>query len=402
MCIFKNTHTFNSNDLTVLVAYSEIALKGNYIRRRLESTLVEQIRFQLKRNGYEDFNVTRKFGRIFIDGISNEAAVIVSRLFGVANAMPAIRTDTSKKSVIETLIKISKQSLKEGDSFAVRPKVVGDHPFGSRELSIDGGSAVLDAFPQNDIKVNLTNPDITFYIEVRDTNAYLYTDIVPGVLGLPYSTQGKAVGLFSGGIDSPVAIWLMMKRGVAVLPLFMDQRPYVGTSYIERAKESFKIIKQYVPVPVYGLYSAPMGSIMKRLMESEDLRYTCILCKRSMYRIAEFFAKKKRALSIITGESLGQVASQTLSNIYTIDRSATIPVLRPNIGMDKIEIEKIARSIGTYDITAKKVEGCQCVPHKPATRSKLEVIETIEKDLDLLALCRETADKIEKIDEQTN
>jgi thiamine biosynthesis protein ThiI len=383
--------------LTILVAYSEIALKGNYIRRRLESTLVEQIRFQLKRNGYEDFKVTRKFGRIFIDGISDEAAVIVSRLFGVANVMPAICTDISKKSVIETLVKISKQSLKEGDSFAVRPKVLGDHPFGSRELSVDGGAAVLDAFSQRDIKVNLTNPDVTFYIEVRDTNAFLYTDIVPGVLGLPYGTQGKAVGLFSGGIDSPVAIWLMMKRGVSVLPLFMDQRPYVGTSYLDRAKESFNIIKEYVPVHVYGLYSAPMGSIMKRLLESENLRFTCLLCKRSMYRIAELFTQKKKALSIITGESLGQVASQTLSNIYTLDRSVAIPVLRPNIDMDKVEIEKIARRIGTYDVTAKKVEGCQCVPNKPATRSKLEVIETLEKDLDLLKLCREAADKIEKI-----
>jgi thiamine biosynthesis protein ThiI len=348
----------------------------------------------LKRNGYEDFKVTKKFGRIYIDGVTNEAAVIVSRVFGVANVMPAIRTDISKKSVLETLVEISKQSLKEGDSFAVRPKVVGDHPFGSRELSRDGGAAVLDAF-SNNIKVNLTSPDVTFYIEVRDTNSYLYTDIVPGVLGLPYGTQGKAVGLFSGGIDSPVAIWLAMKRGVAVLLLFMDQRPYVGTSYIERAKKSCKKIKEYVPISVYRLYLAPMGPIMKRLMESENLRFTCLLCKRSMYRIAEFFAEKKKALSIITGESLGQVASQTLSNIYTLDRSITIPVLRPNIGMDKIEIENIARSIGTYVITAKKVEGCQCVPPNPATRSKLKVVETLEEDLDLLGLCKETADKIE-------
>ncbi|MHA2394959.1 MAG: tRNA sulfurtransferase, partial [Promethearchaeota archaeon] len=312
-------------------------------------------------------------------------------------AMASVQTDTNKSSVIETLVELSRQSLKSGDTFAVRPKVIGDHPFGSRELAVDGGSAVLNSLSDQDITVNLSSPDVTFYIEVRDTNSYLYTNIVPGVLGLPYGTQGKAVGLLSGGIDSPVAVWQMMKRGISVLPLFMDQTPYVGKSYIDRAQKSFDKIKEYVPISDFHLHSVPMGSIMQRLMESENLRLTCILCKRSMYRIAEYFANKKKAKTLITGESLGQVASQTLSNLYTLDRAVIIPVLRPNIGLDKVEIEDIARKIGTYEITAKKVEGCKCVPPNPVTKSKLGVVEKLEEELNLFELCKKAAENIEII-----
>jgi thiamine biosynthesis protein ThiI len=392
-----NSFTFNINILTILVAYSEIALKGKYVRRKLESALVYQIRYQLERNGYTNSSVERRFGRIIIDGVPSEAAVVISKVFGVANTMASIQTDTSKSSVIETLVKLSRQSLNGGNTFAVRPKVIGDHPYGSRELAVDGGSAILEALSDKDISVNLTSPDITFFIEVRDTNSYLYTNILPGVLGLPYGTQGKAVGLLSGGIDSPVAIWQMMKRGISVLPLFMDQTPYVGKNYIVRAKKSFKKIMEYVPESGFQLFSVPMGPIMQRLLESENLRLTCILCKRSMYRIAEHFSVRKKAKTIITGESLGQVASQTLSNLYTLTRAVTIPVLRPNIGLDKVEIENIARRIGTYDITAKKVEGCKCVPSNPVTKSRLDVVKTLEEELNLLELCNEAANNIEVI-----
>jgi thiamine biosynthesis protein ThiI len=237
------------------------------------------------------------------------------------------------------------------------------------------------------------------YAEVRDKDAFVYSSVVRGVLGLPYGTQGKAVSLYSGGIDSPVAAWLLMKRGVAVLPLFMDQRPFVGDTYVERAIESFNQIASYVPRKSYKMYSAPMGDVMQRITETREPRFTCIMCKRSMYRIAQRFAEKHRALAIITGESLGQVASQTLSNMFVLSSSIYLPILRPLVGLDKVEIEDIARVIGSYKISAVTTDGCKAVPEGPATRSKVSVLEELEAELGLVELCDEAADNITVIAE---
>ena len=188
-----------------------------------------------------------------------------------------------------------------------------------------------------------------------------------------------------------------MKRGVAVLPLFMDQRPFVSEGYVDRAIESFTQIASYVPRNSFKLYTAPMGKIMQRITESSEPRYICIMCKRSMYKIAEKFANKHRAKAIITGESLGQVASQTLSNMFVLSMAIELPILRPLVGLDKVEIEEIARDLGSYNITAKSTDGCTAVPKGPATRSKVDVIKELEAELELDSLCIEAADQISAI-----
>ncbi len=385
--------------MTILVSYSEIALKSRYVRNNLERSLAQDIVNILKKNGYEEAESHRRYGRIFIEGVPNEAAELVSNVFGVANVMPSTKVETGYETVLDQLVEEAKANMKEGDGFAVRPKVVGQHEFNSRDLSYEGGSRVMEALKDRNIHVDLTNPDITLYAEVRDKEAFVYTRIIRGVLGLPYGTQGKAVSLFSGGIDSPVSTWMMMKRGVGVLPLFMDQRPFVGDSYVERAIESFKQVAKYVPRTNYKLYAAPMGDVMQRITETRELRFTCILCKRSMYRIAEEFSKGNKAQAIITGESMGQVASQTLSNLYVLSSSINTPVLRPIIGLDKVEIEDIARRMGTYKITAKSTDGCTAVPQGPATKSRVSVIEELEEELDLVSLCNEAAHRVEVIAE---
>ena len=380
--------------MTILASYSEIALKGRYVRNRLERMLAGQIKHQLQRQGYQDPQVTRVFGRIFIDNVPPEAAPTVANVFGVVAAMPATRTEPDLEILINSIVEEATHVMGKGMTFAVRAKVVGDHPYSSQDVAVQGGSAVLEALNEREIKVDLTKPDVTLYIEVRDNNAFVYSRIVPGVLGLPYGSQGKMVSLFSGGIDSPVSTWLMMKRGAHVLPLFMDQRPFVGDSYVERVKVAFNFLSRYVPLDEYHLFSAPMGEIMERIAETSEPRFTCILCKRAMYRIAQYFAEKKEAKAIVTGESLGQVASQTLDNMYVLNNAATMPVLRPVVGLDKTEIEKISQRIGIYDVTAKKVEGCKSVPPNPATRSRIEVIVELENEIELIDLCKETADKI--------
>ena len=381
--------------MTILASYSEIALKGRYVRNRLERMLAGHIKHQLQRQGYQDPQVTRSFGRIFIDNVPPEAAPTVANVFGVVASMPATRTEPELDTLLKTIVEEALQVMEKEMTFAVRAKVVGDHPYSSQDVAVQAGSAVLEALSEREIKVNLTTPDVTLYIEVRDNNAFVYSRIIPGVLGLPYGSQGKMVSLFSGGIDSPVSTWLMMKRGAHVINLFMDQRPYVGESYVERAKVAFHFLSRYVPLDEYHLFSAPMGEIMKRIGETSEPRFTCIMCKRAMYRIAQYFAEKKEAKALVTGESLGQVASQTLDNMYVLNNASTIPVLRPVVGLDKTEIEKISQRIGIYDLTAKKVDGCTSVPPNPATRSRIQVIVELENELGLVDLCQETAEKID-------
>ena len=385
--------------MTILVSYSEIALKSRYVRSQLEKSLAQDIVNILRKNGYENPSTRRRYGRIYVDGVPNDAVDLVSKVFGVANAMPSTETEYDYESVVNGVVDEAKRSLVDGASFAVRPKVVGEHKFNSRDIAYEAGSRVLEALNDRGIHVDLDNPDVTLHAEVRDQDAFVYSSITRGVLGLPYGTQGKAISLFSGGIDSPVAAWLLMKRGVAVLPLFMDQRPMVGDSYVERCVESFKQIASYVPRKSYSLYSAPIGDVMQRITETREPRFICVMCKRSMYRIAELFAEKHRAKAIITGESLGQVASQTLSNMFVLSSAITLPILRPLVGLDKVEIEDIARRIGSYEITAVTTDGCKAVPTGPATRSKVEVIEELEAELGLVELCGEAADNISVIAE---
>ncbi|OGD55623.1 tRNA 4-thiouridine(8) synthase ThiI [Candidatus Bathyarchaeota archaeon RBG_13_52_12] len=380
--------------MPILAAYNEIALKSRYVRATLERKLATQIDYTLKKGGYNEAKSRRQFGRIIVDGVPPEAAGIVAKVFGVVHAIPSMEASSGLDEVVSLAVDVADHSLKEGNSFAVRPKVVGEHPYGSRDVAVKAGAAILEAYKNRGVRVNLTSPDVTIGIEVRDKNSYIYSAVVNGVGGLPYGSQGRAVSLFSGGIDSPVATWLTMKRGVEVYPLFMDQTPYVGESYLRRAEEASRSMIKYVPVEGFSLYSAPMGFIMERILESPEPRFTCILCKRSMYRIAEEFSRYKKAKAIVTGESLGQVASQTLDNLYVLDSAVTMPVLRPLIGLDKVEIENRARVIGTYSLTAHRVEGCKAVPSKPATTSRIEKIEALETQLGLADLCCESAKKI--------
>lgn len=380
--------------MPILVAYNEIALKSRYVRSSLEKKLVTQIGYKLKSSGYSNFEIARSFGRIIVTGVPNEAAEIIAKIFGVVYCIPSEVTDTKIDSIVSKAVEVAGIVIKEGSSFAVRPKVIGEQSYHSRDLAIKTGAAILEAYNVKRIRVNLTEPDVTVGIEVRDSSAYIYTKTVQGVSGLPYGSQGTAVALFSGGIDSPVAAWLMMKRGVAVYSLFMDQTPYVGDSYISRAKEAFNQLRSFAPTDNFTLSIAPMGEIMTRITESREPRFTCILCKRAMYVVAEAFSVKVKAKGVITGESLGQVASQTLDNLYVLDSAVNLPIFRPLIGLDKVEIEDYARIIGTYSLTAKKVEGCKVTPSSPATTSKLDKIVELEQELDLKKLCFEAAEKV--------
>ena len=194
--------------------------------------------------------------------------------------------------------------------------------------------------------------------------------------------EGRLVALFSGGIDSPVAAWMMMKRGCNITPVYIDLESFAGEMALARAQAVIKTLKAYQPDLELMIVKDGFLAEAKDVLRSADLEnYTCIICKRRMYSIAESMAKEVGAKGIVTGESLGQVASQTLDNIFVLDSAVSIPVYRPLIGFDKIEIEKIAREIGTFESSILPSEGCKAVPCKPATKAKIEMVQMIEAKL---------------------
>jgi thiamine biosynthesis protein ThiI len=365
---------------TIIVRYGELALKSERVRRSFERCLIDNIKLALR--GL-DYKLARERGRIFINTNKVDAAVKrLTRVPGIVSVSPAVKVDATMDAIRSAAVKEAKKTLKSGKTFAIRTRRVGKHTFSSQDVNIDVGSAVLNAIPGT--RVDLSAPDQEISIEIRDRNAYVFTTTMAGVGGLPAGSQGNAVALLSGGIDSPVAAYLMMKRGCRVFPIFFDNRPYADERGYRRAVAVAKKLADFSPG--IELRALPFGRILRAFVERAPRRLTCVLCKRTMLKIAGAIAKGVKAEAVITGESLGQVASQTLPNLRVIDEACELPVMRPLIGMDKVEIERIARRIGTFEISTRAVKGCSAVPQYPETKAELEEVLKAEENLNIPAL----------------
>jgi len=364
---------------TVMVRYGELALKSERVRRRFEQRLVNNIELALRGISHD---IMKERGRIFVDTNSTTAAARLVKVPGIVSVSHATRTKATIAAIRRAAVAVARRNVNAGESFAIRANRVGEHPFSSQEINEVIGSAVLKAVPKS--KVNLSNPDHTVFIEARGGDAYVFTEKMLGVGGLPVATQGNVVTLLSGGIDSPVATYLMMKRGCVIFPIFFDNQPYTDNRARVRVISVFKKLMEYYPK--LEMRVVPFGQILRSFVEQAPRELTCVLCKRAMLKVAEQIAGKVRAEAIVTGESLGQVASQTLTNLRIIDQASNLPVLRPLIGMDKVEIERMARAIGTFEISTKPAAGCSAVPRYPETYAKLEKVLEAESRLDIQAL----------------
>ncbi|MFQ6075602.1 MAG: tRNA uracil 4-sulfurtransferase ThiI [Candidatus Bathyarchaeia archaeon] len=381
-----------------LVSYSEVALKSATVRRRLERMLMGHIKNTLQRESLSQALVERTHGRLIVRGVDPEkAATLISKVFGVASTMPAIEISTDLETIVKTSVEVAASAIEPNKTFAIRARRAGDHPYTSRDIEAEAGEAVLQSLADRGVRVNLEAPDTTIHVEARPKAAYVYSRVLRGPSGLPYGSQGRLVALFSGGIDSPVACWMMMKRGAHVVPLFLDQRPFVGDDYVERVLRVAGKIRGYVPLKAYHMYMAPTGEIMSRIVERVPKRLICVVCKRMMYRIACRVAETGAAYGIVTGESLGQVASQTLANLRVLDEASSLPVYRPLIGLDKNETAQMAREIGTYDISAVSVHGCAAVPSKPATKARIGAVRRAEERVDVEQLISEALKGLSKV-----
>lgn len=367
----------------VVARYHEIALKGNN-RARFVKDLANNIARMLRGTGA--LGASHGPGRLIVrlpaDSDWAEIRSRLTRVFGIANFLACHRTERSLEAVgKEILPAIEGTSFR---SFAVRTKRADKtFPVQSPEVSRVLGDIVRT---QTGAAVDLTNPDLEIHVEITDRDAFLSTEKVEGARGLPLGSSGRVVCLLSGGIDSPVAAHRMMQRGCAIEFVHFHGAPYQSRASRDKTIDLLEVLNTWQPDA--RLHLVAFGDVQREIVSAAPRRFRVILYRRMMIRIAEAVARREQAAALVTGESLGQVSSQTLPNIAVTEEAATIPVLRPLIGMDKLEIAGHAERIGTYPISIQPDEDC-CqlfVPRHPATAMTIQEAHDAERGLDIPGL----------------
>ena len=369
----------------VIVRYGELALKSPGVRNHYEKILMRNISAMLDQRSVEYSGLSREWGRIFIRTSDERAANTAADVFGVVSASFANAVDANLEDISRKCADIGSEFIHEGDSFAIRARRTGNHAFSSQDVGMKCGDAVWErlVLDGKTPKVDLKTPDKEIFVEVRQKEAYVFTENSRGVGGLPLGTQGRMVALVSGGIDSPVAAWLMMKRGVEIISVYCSNEPYADDSTRQRALDSIKVLQQWAPGRPLKIYEIPHGCSLKAFVEQCSRNKTCVLCKRTMYRVAYEIMKREGATGVITGSSLGQVASQTSANMYAELYGLAIPLYHPLIALDKADIIDLARKIGSYDVSIRPVTCCSAVPEKPETRAEYDSLLAEESKVDI-------------------
>ncbi|RZN15639.1 MAG: tRNA 4-thiouridine(8) synthase ThiI [Methanosarcinales archaeon] len=380
----------------VIVRYGEIALKSQRTRNRYEHILISNIKKMLNLNNVDYSEVTRDQGRIFIHTTDEAAVDVTSKVLGVVSVSPAVTTTSGLDDITRLAAKVGEQTIRHGESFAIRARRAGVHEFTSIDIAQKCGGAVIEKVGSEHAHVNLSSPDKQIFVEVRQHHSYVHTEVVQGMGGLPVGTQGKMVALISGGIDSPVAAWLMMKRGCEIVFVYCNNEPFSDESNRERAMECVKALQAWSPRKL-KVYEAANGKHLEAFLDKCKERLLCVLCRRMMYRIAGEIMKKEGAYGIITGSSLGQVASQTSENMMTEIYTFNYPIYHPLIGLDKKEIIAIAQRIGTYEPSIIPAKECSVVPDHPATAAKISDVLEAEENLNIKQMLQHTLECTKKL-----
>lgn len=381
----------------VLAAYGELALKSKPVRRRWVRILISNISNGLSRAGIKA-QISHKWSRIIVKTLDVEPSIkVLSRVFGLTHIAPF--TYVSLDGLEDYVAKKAENLLENAENFAVRVKRTGRHGFTSLDLEKRLGAILKE---KTGVKVSLENPSRTVYVEVHNSECYIYTRRIECCGGLPLGSSGRVLALISTGIDSPVASWLMMKRGCSIIVLHAQVNPGKPDTCTRKLLDVVEALKSWhigLDVPVYVYRHGEALTEISRHASN----YTCILCKRLMLRIAERLSREKGAKAIVTGENLGQVASQTLDNLNAIDNAIEIPVLRPLIGFDKDEIVSLARRIGTYEISIRSDPECSpetvcwAKPPKPATKADLEEVLKLERERQIDKLIDKTYETVMEV-----
>jgi thiamine biosynthesis protein ThiI len=387
MVIFLNFQYFSrkedsgvgTKEKLVMARYGEIFLKSESVKHHFIGMLLRNIKKALSVSQLScRFETPR--GRILIYGeYPEKIADIVSRIFGIVDVSVCTRTDSALQDICSEAIVQASAKLHAGMSFAVRAKRQHKSGPNSQELGTLIGSAVYDHIPG--LIVDLDHPDYELFVEVRDFGGLVYDSRITAPGGLPWGTQGRVLALLSSGIDSPVASWLVMKRGCEITHLHLDAGRWAGKDVTSAAIENHRRLSRWCSGYPLSMVIANSELLYDRMDQHHiPPRYRCVICKRFMLRIAGCLMKKEGALAVVTGENLGQVASQTLANLTVISETASIPVLRPLITYDKEETITLARMIGTFDSHPGDL-ACRAVPSMPATAAVLKTVVACEQKI---------------------
>ncbi len=366
----------------ILIKNGELTLKG-LNRSNFEDALIKNMKRRLRDLG--EVNIRKAQSAIYIepkyeDFDFEEALQRVKLIFGIAAFSRACVCQKNMEDILSKSVEYLKGTMENIKTFKVEAKRSDKKfPLTSPEICRELGGALLSAFPH--LKVDVHNPDRTVFVEIRDFSAYVRAEQIQGAGGLPVGTAGTASILISGGIDSPVAAWTMAKRGLRLNAIHFASPPYTSRRAEMKVRTLLSKVARYSGS--INLAIVPFTEIQDKIAECCPEDYFTLIMRRMMMRIAERIAKSEGSLALITGESLGQVASQTLQALVTTDNVSNMPVLRPLIGMDKEEIIRISRNIDTFETSILPYEDCCTVftPKHPKTRPTIELCEAAEKDL---------------------
>jgi len=379
-------------DEIILIKNGELALKG-LNRGTFEDVLLKNLRHRLKAIG--QFKLRKSQSTIYVEPLDewadmDEAGRCVSRVFGIAAYSRAKVVEKTLEAIQKAAPVYLADALSTAKTFKVETKRADKtFPEPSPVISREVGAAVLTAFPH--LRVNVHDPDVVVNVEIRDLGAYIHTRQIPGAGGMPVGTAGKAAILISGGIDSPVAAYMMAKRGLALTAIHFASPPYTSERAEEKVCELLRQVGQYAGF--IRTFVVPFTELQEAIRDNCPEELFTLVMRRMMMRIASMIAEREDCGALITGESLGQVASQTIGALACTDAVATMPVFRPVIGMDKEEIIRIARKIDTFDISIQPYEDCCTVftPRHPRTRPTIEMLEAAESAWDYEPMLRRAA-----------
>ncbi len=367
-----------------LIKYAEIGVKGKN-KYLFEEALTQQVKYALKRCEGE-FKVTRTEGRIYVHALSDfdydETVDNLRTVFGISGICPVIHVeDEGFEKLAETVTSYIDQVYPDKNmTFKVQARRARkNYPLNSMELNMELGGAILEAFPE--MKVDVHHPEVMLHVEIRE-KIYIYSMEIPGPGGMPVGSNGKAMLLLSGGIDSPVAGYMIAKRGVKIDAVYFHAPPYTSDRAKQKVIDLAKLVSRYAG-PVY-LHIINFTDIQLYIYEKCPHEELTIIMRRYMMKIAELIAKENGCLGLITGESIGQVASQTVQSLAVTNEVCTLPVFRPLIGFDKMEIVDVSEKIGTYETSILPYEDCCTifVSKHPVTKPNLNVIKRHEQNLE--------------------
>lgn len=362
----------------IVLRYGDLTVKGRN-RNRFEKRMLEQVKQALSQ--YAEITYFKSFGRLYVklNGIPYEP--ITNRLkdlFGIVSLSPVVSTESDLEQIRAAALSVMRSLPEEPKTFKISAKRAWKKfPHNSQEMNHLVGGHVLRAMPN--LKVNVNKPEVELRVDIQEEATYVFCEVIPAAGGFPYASNGKAMLLLSGGIDSPVAGWMALRKGLELEAVHFHSYPFTSDKAKEKVIELAKRLSYFSGEPI-KLHLVPFTEIQTTLMQANSDNLIITLMRRAMLRIAEQLAEQNGANGIVTGESLGQVASQTLPSMNAIGRATELPLLKPLIMMDKHEIIRVAERIGTFETSILPYEDCCTLflPKSPSTNPNLRIVEKVE------------------------